>query len=125
MPSKLKPAKLRELKAALERERERQRETAEGTHEATRQLTDYQGEESDSAGASGDVGSELFEQETMLTLEHMANTRLQEIEAALGRMERGEYGTCTNCGREIPVERLEVHPWSSLCVDCARQQRPA
>jgi RNA polymerase-binding protein DksA len=116
---------LRELKAALERERERQRETADGTHEATRQLADYQGEESDSAGASGDVGSELFEQETMLTLEHMANARLQEVEDALQRMERGEYGLCTNCGREIPVERLEAHPWSSRCIDCAKLQQQA
>ena len=32
----------------------------------------------------------------------------------------GTYGTCTNCGNEISVGRLEAHPWASLCIDCAR-----
>ena len=44
----------------------------------------------------------------------------REIDAALARIEDGTYGTCTRCGKEIPVERLEVYPWASLCIDCAR-----
>ena len=46
---------------------------------------------------------------------------LTEIDAALQRIEDGTYGTCTTCGREIPLERLEAYPWASLCIDCKRR----
>ena len=49
-----------------------------------------------------------------------SQTVLGEIDAALQRIEDGTYGTCTNCGKQIAVERLEAHPWASLCIDCAR-----
>lgn len=47
---------------------------------------------------------------------------LAEIDAALGRIEAGTYGICTNCGRPISEERLEALPWASLCIDDARAQ---
>jgi RNA polymerase-binding protein DksA len=46
---------------------------------------------------------------------------LSEIDGALMRIEDGTYGTCTNCGREIPEQRLEANPWASLCIDCKRK----
>jgi len=46
---------------------------------------------------------------------------LSEIEAALVRIEEGTYGTCTACGKEIAPDRLEAHPWASLCIDDARK----
>jgi RNA polymerase-binding protein DksA len=46
---------------------------------------------------------------------------LAEIDAALGRIEDGTYGTCVNCGHEIARERLEAYPWASLCIDCKRK----
>jgi RNA polymerase-binding transcription factor DksA len=35
----------------------------------------------------------------------------------LQRIDRGEYGRCIDCGREIPVARLEAVPWTLYCVD--------
>lgn len=52
------------------------------------------------------------------TLERERRT-LQEIESALKRMEKGEYGTCDNCGSVIPKARLDALPWARLCVHCA------
>src|SRR5512138_2793942 len=46
---------------------------------------------------------------------------LREIAAALTRMEEGRYGECTDCGRDIPLARLEVQPTALRCVPC--QQR--
>lgn len=46
---------------------------------------------------------------------------LREIVAALRRMEDGEYGQCADCGREIPLARLQVQPTAVRCVPC--QQR--
>jgi DnaK suppressor protein len=45
--------------------------------------------------------------------------RLQEVENALRRIERGEYGICTKCGEDISAPRLRVRPEARLCVGCA------
>jgi DnaK suppressor protein len=39
------------------------------------------------------------------------------IERALRAMQRGEYGRCVDCGREIPFERLRAVPWADRCAD--------
>jgi RNA polymerase-binding transcription factor DksA len=43
---------------------------------------------------------------------------LTEIEEALARIGRGDYGTCAGCGSAIPYERLEVVPAAQRCVSC-------
>jgi DnaK suppressor protein len=43
---------------------------------------------------------------------------MDEIDAALRRLEAGSYGTCLACGRVIPFERLEVVPAADRCVAC-------
>lgn len=45
--------------------------------------------------------------------------RLSRIEAALRRLEAGDYGHCLECGEEIPPKRLAIDPTVALCVDCA------
>jgi RNA polymerase-binding protein DksA len=55
------------------------------------------------------------------TLGDNAERVLSEIDGALERIDEGTYGTCINCGREIPAERLEANPWASLCIDCKRR----
>jgi len=44
---------------------------------------------------------------------------LVRIEAALQRIEEGEFGYCVSCGEEIQVRRLEYDPSVATCVDCA------
>jgi DnaK suppressor protein len=43
---------------------------------------------------------------------------LAEVSEALARIADGSYGTCTQCGRAIARERLEVQPAASRCLDC-------
>ncbi len=45
---------------------------------------------------------------------------LQQIEAALGRIEDGDYGTCVNCGEAIAVKRLTLNPTTPVCIECAQ-----
>lgn len=45
--------------------------------------------------------------------------RLYEIEAALRRIERGEYGFCVECDEEIAPKRLELDPAVATCIRCA------
>ena len=46
---------------------------------------------------------------------------LRDIDRALKRLDRGEYGTCIRCGKEIEVERLEILPWTPYCAECAKK----
>jgi len=49
---------------------------------------------------------------------------LTEIRSAQQRLEAGRFGVCQRCGTAIPVERLELRPWTPLCVPCAAGQVP-
>src|SRR5512136_3271358 len=40
---------------------------------------------------------------------------LRAIEAAISRIEHGNYGICTGCEEEISHARLEAVPWTSVC----------
>jgi DnaK suppressor protein len=43
---------------------------------------------------------------------------IQEIDAALMRVARGEYGVCADCADEIEVERLQALPAAQRCNPC-------
>jgi RNA polymerase-binding transcription factor DksA len=60
-----------------------------------------------------------FERAQVVELLERARARLREIDAALGRFERGAYGVCEQCGAEIPRDRLEAQPATRRCVACA------
>ena len=70
-----------------------------------------------------DTASETYERELDEGLEGDARDQLREVDDALARIEAGAYGTCSVCGKEIPVERLEALPWTTLCIDDARKQQ--
>lgn len=48
-----------------------------------------------------------------------AQQTLRLIDAALRRIEEGTYGTCAECGEEIPSARLEALPYVTTCINCA------
>ncbi|MFD3538448.1 TraR/DksA family transcriptional regulator [Streptomyces sp. NPDC058662] len=63
--------------------------------------------------------STAFERAHVAALMAQAREHLQELDRALERLERGEYGQCEACGRTIPPERLEIRPAATTCVRCA------
>jgi len=69
----------------------------------------------------GETATATLNREIDYTLGENSSQVLAEIDRALTRIDEGTYGTCKACGREIPVERLEIHPWASLCVEDARR----
>jgi len=44
---------------------------------------------------------------------------LRKIDAALIRVESGDYGICQECDKRINPRRLEFDPTVTLCFDCA------
>ena len=68
-----------------------------------------------------DVGSDAFEQEFTLSLMEHDGSALEQIEAALVRIEDGLYGVCIECESKIPKTRLQVLPHTPHCVKCAEK----
>ena len=48
------------------------------------------------------------------------HVRLVQIDAALARLDNGEYGYCVTCGEEINADRLALDPAIALCLRHAR-----
>jgi RNA polymerase-binding protein DksA len=69
----------------------------------------------------GDVATETHDRELDYGLEENAEAVMQEIDAALKRVEDGTYGKCEICGRDIDEARLEARPWATLCIDDQRR----
>ena len=72
--------------------------------------------------ADQDAEERATEREGDEVLESLGQAGLAEIkmiQAALIRIENGDYGECTSCGEEISTERLDVVPHTPLCRNCA------
>lgn len=69
---------------------------------------------------SGDRSVQEHEMDLQGQLLEMKSDRLNQIEAALQRIERGDYGTCARCGKQIDPKRLEAMPETLTCIEHAR-----
>jgi DnaK suppressor protein len=108
---------------ALLEERRRVEAALQNLHEENSgTLSEDAGEETAYDNHLADTATETYDRELDYTLEENSEHVLGEIDAALARIENGTYGTCTNCGKQIPEERLEALPWATLCIGCQRDQ---
>jgi DnaK suppressor protein len=68
-----------------------------------------------------DMATATYDRELDEGLEEGAQHTLDEVGAALARLEEGSYGVCEVCGEPIGTERLSAIPWARLCIDDARR----
>ncbi len=66
---------------------------------------------------------DMEEHERSLALQTNLRRMRDQVEEALGRMGRGEYGRCRACGAEIAIERLRALPHATRCVPCQEAGR--
>ena len=66
-----------------------------------------------------DVGSDNYEQDFTLSLLQNEEETLDQIEAALERIEDGIYGSCVECDGRITKTRLNAIPYTPFCIKCA------
>lgn len=71
-----------------------------------------------------DMGTELYEREKDIALNTHAEDELAKVQNALQAMKEGTYGVCEVCGKDIPFERLEAIPYTSVCVEDAEKSVP-
>jgi DnaK suppressor protein len=131
---------LEELKSKLEKEEKLLEEELKKFAEKDKRLEGdwdtrfphFDGGETGSA-ALEKAADEIEEYSTLLPIEYVLETRLQNIHLALKKIKRaakgepgqgrGKYGICEKCGREIEVERLKISPEARLCLKCARLKK--
>ena len=107
-----------ELKPRLEEDRDRLRREIADLREASKATT-YLEDETDAYDQHpADDASILTERTTDMSLQHNLEHELSDVEAALGRIETGTYGTCEVCGKPIAEARLRARPGASTCIQC-------
>jgi RNA polymerase-binding transcription factor DksA len=63
-----------------------------------------------------ELAVEREDEEVLEDLGQSAQAELRMIEAALQRMDAGEYGHCVTCGERIAEERLDLLPATPFCA---------
>lgn len=123
MAKAMKKAQLKEFKAQLVAERQRLSELIEEHEQELEEarLTETSADRSPDPG-SAEAGSMKFEYEKELSIERNSLDLLHKVERALERVDDGSYGICEVCGSEIPIARLEVLPYATMCVTCASKR---
>jgi RNA polymerase-binding transcription factor len=71
-------------------------------------------------GSQAAAATQVFEQQRDLALRDRAIQHLEQVDAALARIDAGTFGSCPRCGKPIAAERLEALPWAAFCIDCQR-----
>jgi DnaK suppressor protein len=64
-------------------------------------------------------GQEASRQLLFERLDERGQQEIDEIDAALGRIDDGTYGVCLDCSAHIGMPRLKAMPAASLCIGCA------
>jgi RNA polymerase-binding transcription factor DksA len=101
-------SRLRERAEEIARNRANVADSSDGMRDG--ELADYDQH-------PADQGTETFEQELDATTDILLADEARSVEIALERLAEGTYGTCVDCGNEIPEARLEAIPEAIRCID--------
>ena len=79
---------------------------------------DYETTFDDIGSDRDDNATEVDQYSDNLSVETTLEKKLQDIIDALERMEKGTYGICENCQKEMSIERLRANPAATVCIEC-------
>ncbi len=119
------PSTLQKLRERLDEERAAHLKQAdELTAEADLLASEREQGDTQFDEESGEGDTVNVERERDLALSATNRQTVDEIDRALAQLHSPTFGLCATCGERIPLARLEVLPWSVLCVKCkARGER--
>ena len=107
-----------ELKRKLLEEKSRVEEELSRFAKPTGIPGDYETRFNDIGTDVDENASEVEEYVDNLALENTLEKELKDANEALTRMERGAYGICENCHKEIDLQRLRAYPAAKTCIKC-------
>ena len=82
--------------------------------------SDWQGSSTEVKASSADfteIADQIEELATNVPIVEELEKRYREVNAALDRIEKGAYGKCEVCEKEIPKDRLEANPAAPTCIE--------
>ena len=65
-----------------------------------------------------DNATRSLDKEILFELSGNAHNTIEQIEAALRKMDKGIYGRCEYCRQPIPKKRIKALPFARYCVNC-------
>jgi DnaK suppressor protein len=106
-----------DLESVRSRLQQRRRLILEASRRAIAEIDQLRGAERD---PEVEEGSQSEQQQFDLSrLDEIEQREIEQIDAALQRIEAGGYGFCRDCGEAIDPGRLEALPFALDCPDCA------
>ena len=114
----LSAQRVNQFRKRLLEERARLRASLERMDTRGDELVDAGAEEGDFDDAASDAATETLDRGTDMALEENLRSLVEELDAALEKLEKGTYGICDNCGGPIKLIRLERLPYATMCVEC-------
>jgi len=103
------------FKSRLEEQRSELTRSIYRTHDEMRELADFE------PGDLIDKSCANFSKESTFSNYRRNRTQMREVEAALERMDMGNFGVCDACGGLIGLKRLQAMPWAKKCIECQEQ----
>ncbi|AKA70228.1 MULTISPECIES: TraR/DksA C4-type zinc finger protein [Clostridium] len=67
-----------------------------------------------------DIATEIFDKERGIAFKGNELSIIKKIENSLSNIDKGTYGKCSICGKDIKEERLEFIPYTDHCVECQK-----
>lgn len=122
VPRQLARSTVEKFKTRLEEERVRLQGLSDDYEQELEEarLSESSSDRSPDPG-NAEASSTKLEYAKELSIEQNTLDLLGKVEWALAKIEDGTYGICESCGKSIPMARLDVLPYATLCVDCARK----
>ena len=68
-----------------------------------------------------DKAQNVIEQAMGSLMSSSQRSNLAKVEEALERIKKSAYGICEECGKEIPMKRLEALPFAQYCISCQQK----
>jgi len=75
----------------------------------------------DNASPDADAAEQFGHAQVSAIKEELAKKQKQIIKA-LGRIKKGKYGVCEDCGKMIDTDRLMIYPEATLCASCQKKR---
>ncbi len=69
-----------------------------------------------------DMADAVEEYSSLLPIEHALEIKLRNVNEALEKIKKEEYGICEDCKKEISFEKLSISPETKKCKDCSQKK---
>ena len=106
------------LKEKLVQEQTRLREELGRIAKPIKNTDDFDTKFNEIGTGEDENASEIEEYADNLALETNLENQLKDIDGALEKIAKDEYGKCEVCGKDISLERLMAYPSAKKCTNC-------